>query len=260
MSLVPQPETVKADLKAKYDLAGRSIIARYQSGLAECLEEIVRVRPPELYWMQHKIDTAFRLGGFSREDHLLEVGCTAGHYTLMLARDGYRITGLDISSESIQAATLRAQTHRLPNLRFVAADVDNMTDIGSNTFDGAFSFSTLRYVPDPVRSLREIGRVVRPGGRVVIDFPNKYCPWFSFLKFLLGGHRHIHDHTYSTAEARRMMRQAGFVDIEVRRIFFFAKQFPSALVPLYKTIDFVGERLPGLDQFAGIIMCKGIKR
>lgn len=260
MAILTSPESVKADLKVKYDEIGKSILAPYHNGMAEHPEEILQFTPPVLYWMQHKISTAFRLAGFSRADHLLEVGCTAGHYTLMLARDGYQITGLDISPESIQAAKVRARILGLSNVEFIAADVDGMGDVANDTFDGAFSFSTLRYVPDPVRSLREIRRVVRPGGQVVIDFPNKYCPWFELLKFLLGGEWHIHDHTYSTSEVCRMMEQAGFLNIEVRRILFFAKHFPSSLVPLYKTIDFIGERLPGFNQFAAIIMCKGEKR
>jgi hypothetical protein len=117
----------------------------------------------------------------------------------------------------------------------------------------------LRYVPEPVRSLREIRRVVRPGARVVVDFPNKYCPWFEVLKFLMGGERHIHDHTYSTRQVKEMMKTSGFVNIHAQRIIFFAKQFPGRLVSLYKLVDLIAEHTPLLNQFAGIIMCKGEK-
>jgi hypothetical protein len=94
---------------------------------------------------------------------------------------------------------------------------------------------------------------------VVVDFPNKYCPWFEVLKFLVGGERHIHDHTYSTRQVTEMMKAAGFVNIHAQRIIFFAKQFPGQLVSLYKVVDFIAERTPLLNQFAGIIMCKGEK-
>jgi hypothetical protein len=101
--------------------------------------------------------------------------------------------------------------------------------------------------------------VLKPRGRAVVDFPNKYCPWFELLKFLVGGKRHIHDHTYSTGQIMRMMEQAGFANIEVKRIIFFAKQFPGSLTPLYKVVDAVCERLPGVNHLAGIIMAKGEK-
>jgi hypothetical protein len=79
------------------------------------------------------------------------------------------------------------------------------------------------------------------------------------LKFLVGGERHVHDHTYSPRQVKRMMEQAGFANVEVKLIIFFAKQFPGFLTPLYKAVDAVCERTPGLNYFAGIIMCKGEK-
>jgi SAM-dependent methyltransferase len=242
----------------KYDQVGRGLLATLEPGNPEgTAQEILSTRQPGLYWLQHKIQTAFTLAGFGKGDHLLEVGCTAGSYTMFLAREGYEVTGLDISPASIAAARVAAQNLGLSTAHFMAGDVDNMKDIPGEAFDGAFSFSTLRYLPDPVRSLREIRRVVRPGARVVVDFPNKYCPWFEALKFLVGGERHIHDHTYSTRQVTEMMKAAGFVNIQAKRIIFFAKLFPGQFVSLYKAVDWIAERTPLLNQFAGIIMCKG---
>ena len=254
------PERVKQDVRQIYDAAGQAYLRQHSGASARQAEAVVfSHKQPGLYWMQHKIGTAFALGRFSRTDRLLEVGCTAGDYTMMLARDGYQVTGLDISPESIKAAQLLARNLGLSRAEFIAADVDDMRVIPDNSFDGVFSFSTLRYVPDPVRSLREVRRVLRPGGRAVVDFPNKYCPWFEFLKFVMGGERHIHDHTYSTAQVRRMMERAGFVNIEARRIIFFSKLFPANLVLLYKAVDAIAERIPGFNHSAGIIMCRGEK-
>ena len=251
---------VKKEMQEKYDSVGEGILSNYKGRSPQAAESmILGHRQPGLYWMEHKIDTAFALGRFSRADRLLEVGCTAGHYTMKLARDGYRVVGLDISAESIKAAQVLAQDLGLHQTEFIAADVEDMRGVPDNSFDGAFSFSTLRYVPDPVRSLREIRRVLKPGGRAVVDFPNKFCPWFELLKFLVGGERHVHDHTYSTGQVRRMMQQAGFVSIQVKRIIFFWKGMPGILTPLYKATDFLFERTPGLNFFAGIIMCKGEK-
>jgi SAM-dependent methyltransferase len=260
MSTIPHSESIKREIQAQYDRVGRSILSIVQSGRREeAAEAIVSASQPGLYWMRHKIHTAFTLGGFEKSDRLLEVGCTAGAYTILLSRDGYDVTGLDISAESIAAARVVARDQGLSTAHFLASDVDDMKIIPGNAFDGAFSFSTLRYLPDPVRSLREIRRVVRPGARVVVDFPNKYCPWFEFLKFLAGGERHIHDHTYSTRQVTEMMQAAGFVSIQAQRIIFFAKQFPGRFVRLYKVVDQIAEHTPLLSQFAGIIMCKGEK-
>jgi ubiquinone/menaquinone biosynthesis C-methylase UbiE len=260
LSSTLQPEGNKRDIKAKYDHVGRGILSAHASGDREgAAQWILSASQPGLYWLQHKIQTMFTLAGFSTDDRLLEVGCTAGTYTMYLARDGYDITGLDISSESIAAARVVAQDRGLSTAHFVASDVDDMRDIPDNAFDGAFSFSTLRYLPDPVRSLTEIRRVLRPGARVVVDFPNKYCPWFEVLKFVVGVERHIYDHTYSTRQVLQMMRASGFVNVRAKRIIFFAKQFPGQLVSLYKLVDSLAERTPVINQFAGIIMCTGEK-
>ena len=253
-------EQVKKDIREKYDVIGKGIISGYQGGSPQ--DGGSRIEIPNRaaqYWMEHKIRTAFALGRFSKADRLLEVGCTAGHYTLTLAREGYQVTGLDISPESIKAAQLQAENSGLTGAKFIAGDAENMKDILDNSFDGVYSFSTLRYVPNPLQALSEIRRVLKPAGRAVVDFPNKYCPWFEILKFLVGGERHVHDHTYSPRQVKRMMEQAGFANVEVKLIIFFAKQFPGFLTPLYKAVDAVCERTPGLNYFAGIIMCKGEK-
>ena len=90
-----QPDRLKEDLRKKYDRVGNGIITRHQTEVGQIPREILQPRPTETYWMQRKISTAFEVGGFAKADHLLEVGCTAGHYTLMLAREGYRVTGLE---------------------------------------------------------------------------------------------------------------------------------------------------------------------
>ena len=251
---------VKKEMREKYDPIGRAILGSIESGSLQDAETFVLGQTqPGQYWMEHKIGTAFGLGRFSKTDRLLEIGCTAGHYTMMLARQGYSVVGLDISADSVRAAQALARSLGLTQIDFIAADAEDMQGVPDNSFDGVFSFSTLRYVPNPIRSLCEIWRVLRPGGKAVVDFPNVYCPWFEFLKFLVGGERHPHDHTYSPKRVRRMMDEAGFVNIEVKLIIFFAKQFPSSLTPLYKAVDWLFERTPGVRHFAGIIMCKGEK-
>lgn len=253
-------EQVKRDIQEKYDAIGKGLVSACQDGSPQ---DTGRGAEPSnrtaQYWMEHKIQTAFTLGRFSKGERLLEVGCTAGHYTLTLAREGYHVTGIDISTESIKAAQLLSRNLGLTGAEFMAGDAEDMKDIPNNSFDGVYSFSTLRYVPNPLQAVREIRRVLKPGGRAVVDFPNKYCPWFEFLKFIVGGDRHVHDHTYSPGQVKRMMEQAGFANVEMKLIIFFAKQFPGFLTPLYRGVDAVCEHTPGLKYFAGIVMCKGEK-
>src|SRR5215471_12886692 len=106
----PDNVAVKNQMREKYDSVGKSFLSNYKGRSRQAAEGMILSHgQPGLYWMEHKIDTAFAMGRFSRADRLLEVGCTAGHYTMKLVRDGYQVVGLDISGESIRAAQVLAQ-------------------------------------------------------------------------------------------------------------------------------------------------------
>jgi ubiquinone/menaquinone biosynthesis C-methylase UbiE len=210
--------------------------------------------------MKRKIKTMLKLAGFSRGDHLLDVGCASGVYTFELAKMGFRMTGLDLSPECIHTATHQAGQMGLSNIDFVVGDAEALSQFENNTFDGAISFSALRYVPNPDKAIQAIYRVLAPGGRAVVDFPNKRSPWFKILKPLLTGETHIHDHQYTTRQVKRMLKTAGFQDVHLRRILYTPKSIPDWILPIMKVIDFIGERTPILKLYASIVMGSGNKR
>ena len=236
----------KLELKEMYDQSAANYGASYGT-------------PAGQYFMNRKIDTLLKLAAFPQRSQLLEVGCANGSYTFELARLGFQMTGLDLSPECVRIATQKAKQIGLPHINFAVGDAEELSQFEDNTFDGVISFSTLRYVPDPAKAMREIYRVLRPGGMAVVDFPNKWSPWFTFLKPLLTGQTHIHDHQYTTDQIKRMMQEAGFQGISLRRILYTPKKIPSWALPVMKTIDYVGERTPGFSQFASIIMAGGHK-
>ena len=112
---------------------------------------------------------------------------------------------------------------------------------------------------NPQKAINEMYRVVQKGKNIVIDFPNKRSSWFNYLKPWLLGKKHIHDHQYTTNEIRQLLQNAGFREIEAKRILHTPKATPSAMPGFMKGADFAGERLPFINEFAAIIVCKGIK-
>jgi phosphatidylethanolamine/phosphatidyl-N-methylethanolamine N-methyltransferase len=102
----------------------------------------------------------------SREHSVLEVGIGTG-LNLPLYPATCRLTGIDLSQEMLDKAVERVQTLAMPNVRLKVMDATSM-DFGEDEFDSAIATYTISAVPDPVAVLREMRRVVKPNGRIVI--------------------------------------------------------------------------------------------
>jgi ubiquinone/menaquinone biosynthesis C-methylase UbiE len=112
---------------------------------------------------------AARLSGCPEGGDLLDVPCGFGRHAVPLAEAGYRVTGVDRSSVLLAEAARRAGGARRP--KFVQADYRELP-LGDETADAAVNlFSSLGYLGDEedVRVLAEIRRVLRPGGRLVVE-------------------------------------------------------------------------------------------
>lgn len=236
---------VKSDLKKMYDAMASSYGLEYQNSVG-------------YYFMWRKIKAVLDLGCFSEGADLLEVGCANGPYTFEFARLGFKMTGLDLSERNIEEANKRAKVKDINNAKFIVGDAEKLL-FPDNTFEGIISISTLRYVPNLQKAINEMYRVVQEGKNIAIDFPNKRSPWFNYLKPGLMGKKHIHDHQYTTNEIKQLLQNAGFREIETKRILYTPKATPPALLGFMKGVDFIGERLPLINEFAAIIVCKGRK-
>ncbi len=252
---------VKRDMQKRYDDVGEAV--RRNLDVVRDPVHVWRLvegdRPALAYFRRRKIETALELGSFPPRSALVEVGCGTGDYSLLLARAGYQMTGVDLSSKSIEAARVKASILGVSDTPFVVSDAETLSEIPENSADGIVSFSALRYVPDLRQALLAIRRVLKPNGVAVLDFPNRFCPWFRLLKTHFGVERHIHDQHYSTREIGRLMREAGLVDVTARRILFTTYVLPAPLLPVFRAIDWLGERTPGINQTAGIIIVRGRK-
>jgi phosphatidylethanolamine/phosphatidyl-N-methylethanolamine N-methyltransferase len=101
-----------------------------------------------------------------RSDSVLEVGIGTG-LNLPLYPATTRLTGIDLSQEMLDKAVERVQSLAMPNVTLKVMDATSL-DFGDNDFDKAVATYTISAVPDPVAVLREMRRVVKPGGVLVI--------------------------------------------------------------------------------------------
>ncbi len=92
----------------------------------------------------------------------LDAGCGTGIYTRRLVERGLRVTAIDVDPEMLSAARVKA-----PAARLIEADAAELP-FDSDTFDLTLAVTLLCFVGDPERTVRELLRVTRPGGRVVL--------------------------------------------------------------------------------------------
>ena len=159
-------------------------------------------------------------------EHVLDAACGTGLVTVPAAQavgaEG-RVTAIDLSDRMVEACGERARTLGLGHVEAQQMDAEDL-DFGDASFDAALCSLGLMYVPDPVESLREMRRVLKPGGRAVVSVwgERKNCGWAEVfpivdrrvesdvcpLFFQLGG----------PAALEAAMKTAGFEDVRVERI------------------------------------------
>lgn len=99
---------------------------------------------------------------------VLDLGCGDGTTAVPSAQRGASVLGVDIASNLVAAGNARARAEGLPNLRFQEGDASNLEDLADDSFDLVVSIFGAMFAPRPFDTAREMVRVTRPGGRIVM--------------------------------------------------------------------------------------------
>jgi ubiquinone/menaquinone biosynthesis C-methylase UbiE len=98
--------------------------------------------------------------------HVLDVGCGDGLLSVRLAREGAQVTGLDSDPRMLESARRRAGSARV-RPTFVDGSAEALP-FPDGSFDIALAITVLCLLSEPKKAFREMARVLRPGGRIVI--------------------------------------------------------------------------------------------
>ena len=99
---------------------------------------------------------------------VLDLGCGDGTTAVPLARTGADVTGIDIARNLVEAGNRRAAEMGLRNLRFQEGDATNLEGVGNAAFDLTVTVFGAMFAPKPFDVAREMVRVTKPGGRIVM--------------------------------------------------------------------------------------------
>src|SRR3954469_1239039 len=99
---------------------------------------------------------------------VLDLGCGDGTTALPSARRGAVVLGVDIARNLVEAGNRRAREQGLDNLRFREGDACDLQGIEDGAFDVVVSIFGAMFAPRPAEVAREMVRVTKPGGRIVM--------------------------------------------------------------------------------------------
>ena len=106
--------------------------------------------------------------GIGRGMKVLDLGCGDGTTAIPEARLGADVLGVDIAANLVAAGNQRVREMGLANCRFEEGDASNLQGVKDNTFDLVVSIFGAMFAPRPFDVAKEMVRVTRPGGRIVM--------------------------------------------------------------------------------------------
>src|SRR5258708_14586564 len=106
--------------------------------------------------------------GITKGLKVLDLGCGDGTTALPGARLGADVLGVDIACNLVAAGNRRAQEQGLTNCKFQEGDASNLHELRDDAFDLVVSIFGAMFAPKPLDVAKEMVRVTRPGGRIVM--------------------------------------------------------------------------------------------
>jgi ubiquinone/menaquinone biosynthesis C-methylase UbiE len=106
--------------------------------------------------------------GITKGLKVLDLGCGDGTTALPEARLGADVLGVDIAKNLVEAGNKRAKEEGLTNCKFQEGDASNLHELKDQTFDLVVSIFGAMFAPKPFEVAKEMVRVTRPGGRIVM--------------------------------------------------------------------------------------------
>jgi len=118
--------------------------------------------------MRESGETLVEKLGITKGMQVLDLGCGDGTTALPEAKLSADVLGIDIARNLVEAGNRRAADQGLNNLKFQEGDASNLEQVPDKSFDLVVSIFGAMFAPKPFEVAKEMVRVTRPGGRIVM--------------------------------------------------------------------------------------------
>ncbi len=189
---------------------------------------------------------------------VLELGCGTGYFTRELAHSRAHIVAVDVSPELLEIARADCSTTN------VSYEIQNACAMSYRdaVFDSVVGSSVLHHL-EIEKALREIRRVLKPGGTICFTEPNMLNPQIAIQKNVSWVKRKLGDSPDETAffrwPLRRLLKGTGFRDVQIDPFDFLHPKTPFPLVNGLNAIGRFLENVPVVSEFAGSLYIRAIK-
>jgi SAM-dependent methyltransferase len=189
---------------------------------------------------------------------VLELGCGTGSFTRELARSGAEVFAIDVSPELLEIADANCSA---PNVQYQIQNAYALT-YSEGTFDSVVGSSVLHHL-EIEAALREIYRVLKPRGTILLTEPNMLNPQIAIQKNIPWIKRKLGDSPDETAffrwPLRRLLEQTGYRDVRIDPFDFLHPRTPVPLIGRVNTLGRFLEKVPVISELAGSLFIRAVK-
>ncbi len=205
---------LKAQIRDYWDIHIHDLsVAKSPIGSKPFFKELDAYRFEKLDYLPQVVD----FSGY-RNRSILEIGCGVGIDAVRFARNGAKVTGVDLSPVGIELARKNFSQNNLKG-DFLVLDGEHLP-FADNSFDMVYVHGVLQYAANPTQMLNEAKRVLRPGGQVITMVYNRIS-WLNLLRNLTKVPLEHEDapvyRKYSIGEYKKLLRIFPRVRIVVER-------------------------------------------
>lgn len=186
--------------------------------------ETIQANPVITYEQEIRAQTVLGHLAVKSGERVLDIGCGNARDIARIAKLGGQVVGVDISAGMVAAAKQELERVGMSGITLQVGDATHL-DFPDASFDKVLCSEVIEHIPDAPQALREMRRVLRPGGSLVLSTPNKGS-WYGFERYWIWERLlrrkwpHPCDEWRSMAEVLALVEQSRFKVSERRSVCF----------------------------------------